>query len=280
MNVKKYSGELIPFNADSLKGSLAKSGASPELTEKVYQTITEKLYDGITTKELYKIAFQELKQLKNTYAARYSLKKAMRDLGPEGFYFEKWVAALLKEGGFQTITGKIVQGNAVTHEIDVIAAKDTEMLAIECKFRNDIDAKITVTTPMYFLSRFKDICDKSYTYFEKERKFTQGWLATNTYFTKDAINFAEYYHINLLSWDYPVDKSIKRRVDSAALYPITCLTSITKLEKDKLLAKRCILVKELAEQPELLDDLTMTNAKKKRTLNEAHELIKIKQEGA
>ena len=208
MKVKKYSGELVDFNPNSLRHSLSRSGASDQEVEKVFGDIIPKLYDGISTRELYELAFDQLKQTRNTYAARYSLKKALRDLGPEGFYFEKWVARIFQEDGYKAITGQTIQGHAVTHEIDVVASKGNELLAIECKFRNDIDAKISVTTPMYFMSRLKDVSNKPYTFFNKTLPVSQGWLVTNAYFTLDSKTFGEHYKLNLLGWDYPEKKSI------------------------------------------------------------------------
>src|SRR5690606_7017822 len=189
MRVKKYSGELVPFNGNSLRHSLARSGATAEEVELVYDNIQDRLYDGISTRELYELAFACLRQHRDSYAARYSLKKALRELGPEGFYFERWIAKLFADEGYETSTGQTVQGHAVTHEIDVVAAKAGEMLAIECKFRNDVDAKISVTTPMYFMSRVKDVCGLPFSFFNGQRHFTDGWLVTNAYFTSDSKRF-------------------------------------------------------------------------------------------
>lgn len=75
MRVKKHSGELVEFNPNSLRHSLSRSGASEEEVDRVFDVIQPKLYDGITTRELYELAFDQLKQVRNTYAARYSLKK-------------------------------------------------------------------------------------------------------------------------------------------------------------------------------------------------------------
>src|SRR5690606_8116891 len=160
--------------------------ASEKTVDQVYAAIQDKLYDGISTKELYELAFSSLKGKRSSYAARYSLKRALRELGPEGFYFEKWVARLFQEDGFDAITGQTIQGHAVTHEIDVVAQKNNKFFAVECKFRNDADAKISVTTPMYFKSRVTDIMDLTYRFFNKELKFTDGWLVTNAYFTSDS----------------------------------------------------------------------------------------------
>jgi Holliday junction resolvase len=278
MLVKKYSGELVPFNSDSLRHSLTRSGANNEQVDKVYTQIKEKIYDGISTRELYQLAFEALKSHRNSYAARYSLKKALRELGPEGFYFEKWIARLFQEYGFKSITGQTVQGHAVSHEIDVVASRGNELLAIECKFRNDIDAKISVTTPMYFLSRFKDISDIAYHFFDQNKKFTQGWLITNAYLTSDSKDFGQYYGVNFISWDYPADNSIKKRVDKAVFYPVTCLTTLTDEQKKNLLQHQIILVKDIINNKEALKSLQLDPEKLQLVLEEARDLIDYKLE--
>lgn len=273
MRVKKHSGELVDFNPGSLRHSLSRSGASADEVNKVFEDIQPKIYDGITTRELYEIAFDHLKKTRNTYAARYSLKKALRDLGPEGFYFEKWVARIFQEDGYKAITGQTIQGHAVTHEIDVIAAKGSELLAIECKFRNDVDAKISVTTPMYFMSRVRDISNKPFTFFNKTLPITQGWLITNAYLTSDSKAFGEHYKMNLLAWDYPKDKSIKVIVDNNGEYPITCLTTLTTEDKARLLKAQCILVKDIIRDPKFLLSIQADKSKQEKILQEAKELI-------
>lgn len=273
MQVKKHSGELVPFNPESLRYSLSRSGASPQEVEGVFNNIESKLYDGIPTRELYELAFAYLKACRETYAARYSLKKSLRDLGPEGFYFEKWIARIFQEDGYQAITGQTIQGHAVTHEIDVVASKGNELLAIECKFRNDVDAKISVTTPMYFMSRVKDITDIVYRFFNKSLKVSEGWLVTNAYLTTDSIKFGEYHGMNLLSWDYPKGNSLKLRVDNNGEYPITCLTTLTAQDKAHLLKSQCILVKDIVRDPSFLQVISIDKEMKKRILAEAHDLI-------
>lgn len=273
MRVKKYSGELVPFNGNSLRHSLARSGATAEEVELVYDNIQDRLYDGISTRELYELAFACLRQHRDSYAARYSLKKALRKLGPEGFYFERWIAKLFADEGYETSTGQTVQGHAVTHEIDVVAAKAGEMLAIECKFRNDVDAKISVTTPMYFMSRVKDVCGLPFSFFNGQRHFTDGWLVTNAYFTSDSKRFGEFYKLNLLAWDYPAETCLKLRVDDTGLYPVTCLTTLDKTEKAVLLKHECILVRDLLDMPAFLEHLQLPPEKADRVLREARELI-------
>lgn len=273
MQVKKYSGELVEFDLRRLKGSLSKSGASPDVVDEVWETMKPMVYDGISTRDLYKLAFRLLKREADSFAARYSLKRALKDLGPAGYYFEQWVAKLFNHSDYQTLTSQHLAGNSVTHEVDVVAQKGEELLLVECKFRNTEDAKITVTTPMYFLSRVNDFAGRTFSLFGKNRRFTAGWLVTNAYMTTDSIDFAAYYKLNLLAWNYPEESSIKRRVDNAGLYPITCLTTINKGEKDMLLKLGCILVKDIVDDTAQLDNLGCASRKKRRIVQEATELV-------
>jgi len=274
MLVKKYSGELVPFDKSSLIHSLSKSGASEQEVAKVFNGIESQLYNEITTRKLYQLAFNELKKVRKSYAARYSLKKALRDLGPDGYNFELWVTRLFEEIGCQATHSKTLQGIAVTHEIDVVAVLKGQLQLAECKFRNDVDAKIPVTTPMYFLSRFNDLKENEFEFFGQKLKPSKGWLITNAYLTLDAISFAEYYGIKLISWNYPHKTSIKKRVDSGGLYPITCLTTLNKVQKNVLLKEEIILVKDLlASKDKVFSLVKLNNNQQKKLLEEAQELV-------
>lgn len=273
MLVKKYSGELVPFEKVSLYRSLTKSGASEAQVDQVYENIVAQLYNEMTTRKLYELAYAELKSIRSTYAARYSLKKALRDLGPDGYYFEQWVAKVFKHLGYQTHTGITLKGNAVTHEIDVLAAHNDNLHIAECKFRNDIDAKISVTTPMYYLSRMKDLMDNTYHYFGKNRKIKHGWLITNAYLTKDSKAFADYYGIKLVSWDYPTHNNIKSITDQYGLYPITTLTYLSDDEKKVLLKQGIVVVSDILSVK--MSDLTKVLGKinYEELVNEVNELV-------
>lgn len=275
MQVRKNSGELILFDPRALKRSLTKSGAKKEEVEEVFERVSNDLYEGISTKDLYKLAFDYLKIYRNSYAARYSLKRAIRDLGPEGYFFEKWIGRLLEVFGYEYLNSKTVQGNAVTHEIDVVAIKEDKMIFCECKFRNDEDAKISVTTPMYYLSRIKDVETNTYRFFGQDFKLSKGYLVTNAYLTKDAIDFANYYKIGLISWNYPENYNIKDLVDRTALYPITCLTTLTLEQEKELLTKNCVLVKDLIKNTAFLNDLNLTKDQIDDILEEANELMEV-----
>lgn len=278
MKVTKISGEVVDFNEDSLRRSLYKSGADKEDADRIFNLIRPKCYDLISTKVMYKMAFDELLKIKNSFAARYKLKRALKELGPDGFYFEKWISKVFQAQGFESVTGQTLTGQSgITHEIDVIANNKKDTLFCECKFRNDIDAKISVTTPMYFKSRFEDLKELNFEYFGKQITPTIGFMITNAYFTTDSIQFAKYYNVQLLAWDYPTEKGLKHLVDNLGLYPITTMTTLTTDEEKIMLSKNCILVKEIVQNPKLLDHFKFDDKRKNIILQEAKELVEYKE---
>ncbi|HLV45477.1 MAG TPA: restriction endonuclease [Flavobacterium sp.] len=276
IKVKKQDGELTPFNATSLRKSLLQSGASETEADLVYEKVTQDMYDGIGTKELYGRAFAELKKVRRSFAARYSLKAAIKQLGPEGYHFEKWIAKIFQKQGMDAVTSQTLQGCAVTHEVDVLAAKNDELWICECKFRNDDSAKIGVTTPMYFLSRFNDLKPNTFDYFGKQLRPAYGCLITNAHFTSDSIDFANYYAVELLSWSYPEDRNIKSLTEKFGLYPITCLTTLNEMQKQMMLSKNCLLVREIVDNPVLLEHFNFKPEIRQEILEEATELCGIK----
>ena len=96
MQVKKYSGELVPFDESKLRFSLKRTGANENVIQKIISRVKEDLTEGKSTKQIYSEAFRILKQLSRASAARYHLKQSIMQLGPSGFPFEKYVAEIFK----------------------------------------------------------------------------------------------------------------------------------------------------------------------------------------
>jgi hypothetical protein len=273
--IRKKNGENEPFSLSKLRGSLERSGANDSDIQFVIESITPQLYDGITTHEIYSKAYALLKKENRVYASKYSLKKALFELGPAGYYFENLIAALLKKRGYQTEVSVILQGECVTHEIDVLAEKDGATYAIECKYHAKSQFVNNVKIPLYINSRFNDIQKKWNDDPKKSTQLKQGWLVSNTKFTLDAIQYANCVGLKLLSWNYPVDNGINKHIDSYGLYPVTTLTTLTKREKDLIMENDIILVSELVNSSAILDKLEFSPVRKKRILKEAESLIEF-----
>ena len=275
IEIKKFNGEIETFNVEKLKTSLRRSKASKSEIEEIVEQIMPTLYDGMPSKEIYKKAFSLLKKHNRTSASKYSLKRAILDLGPTGYPFEQLVSALLKHHGYSTQVDIIMQGECVTHEVDVLAEKDGNTYTVECKFHADPKAVSNVKVPLYINSRFLDIQKCWNKDPQKASHLKQGWLVTNTRFSTDAIDYAKCVGLHLLSWDYPESNGIKQNVDKFALYPITTLTTLTKHEKHLLIEKNIILTKELYESSFLLDKIGVSSVRKNRVLSEIKKLCNI-----
>lgn len=244
-----------------------KSGADTKTVEHIIDVVRDELYQGISTKEIYNRAFALLKKKKRVYASKYKLKKAIFELGPTGFPFERFVAAILQYSGFRVQVGQVMNGECVQHEVDVVAHKNGDYILMECKFHSDASRKCDVKVPLYIHSRYHDILG-----YERKNPPKEYWVVTNTEFTTDASTYAHCSGLKLLSWNVPSENGIKDRIDRLGLYPITASTLLSKREKQFLLSRDVVLFRQLKEDKFYLDQLEISSGRKKRILQEINSL--------
>ncbi|WP_313114386.1 ATP cone domain-containing protein [Aequorivita sediminis] len=273
VEVVKHSGERADFSIEKLKSSLRKSGAEEALVNEISNIVRDELYQGISTQEIYNRAFALLKKEKKGYASKYKLKKAIYELGPTGFPFEKFIAALLFYSGYKVKTGQFLQGECVLHEVDVVARKNDQFIVVECKFHSDEGRNCNVKIPLYIHSRYRDILNNYNDKNESEMP-TEGWVVTNTRFTEDALLYGKCVGLYLLSWDYPNGNGIKDRIDRLGLYPITVSTLLSQREKQFLLSRDIVLCKQLINDDFYLDHLGISENRQARILEEIKILCK------
>lgn len=270
--ITKASGDQVPFEVEKLLASLKRSGASEEVAREVADALLPKLVPGISTRKLYRMAFGLLRKRSKPAAARYRLKQAIMDLGPTGFPFEHFVARLLERDGYTTQVGVVVQGRCVKHEVDVIADKEDRRYLVECKYRNTRGKVSDVKVPLYIQSRFMDV-EQTWRHEPGGDKRTHiGWVFTNTRFTADALEYGLCAGLRMVGWDQPSKGSLKERIDRSGLYPLTCLTTLTNAEKERLLEEGLVLARDLAEQPGALDKAFVRPPRTAKVLAELREL--------
>lgn len=270
--ITKASGESVPFSEEKFRNSLLHSGANNKQIDEIIEDLSSHLYNGISTKKIYRLAFNKLKDNSKHLAARYHLKRAIMELGPSGYPFEKFVGEILKEQGFSIKIGEFVKGKCVNHEIDVIAQTKEHHFMIECKYHNQQGIVCDVKIPLYIQSRFKDVEAEWVKISGHDKKVHQGMLVTNTKFSSDAIQYGNCAGLRLLGWDYPVKQSLKDLIDDLALYPITCLTTLTHAEKQRLLDLKIVLCKEICDNENYLYDIGMNESKVKKVMEEGLQL--------
>lgn len=272
IEILKSSGERAKFSLDKLRKSLKHSGADHNLVEQIVDQVKDELYEGISTNEIYNRAYSLLKKNKSIFASKYKLKKAIYELGPTGFPFERFVAAILEYSGYHTSVDQIMNGICVTHEIDVVAEKNGTITVIECKFHSEEGRNCNVKIPLYIHSRYNDVKAHWATKKNEHRKLDKGWVVTNTRFTSDASTYGKCAGLYLLSWDLPLNDGLKDRIDRLGLYPITVSTLLSNREKQFLLSRDVVLCRQLWKDKFFLDHLGISSTRKEKILNEIKQL--------
>jgi hypothetical protein len=263
--ITKMDGVQEPFEVSKLDNSLARSGAPRDVRQKVIAQVQKILYPGIPTQEIYETAFEILRE-ENTRpsAARYSIKRAVLDLGPSGFPFEQFIAEIFRAIGYTKVrTGVAMQGACAPHEVDLVAQHEAQRIAGEIKFHNSLGAKTDLKVALYVKARFDDL----------KEHVDQGWLITNTKFTRNAIRYGMCAHMKMLGWDYPRGKGVEKLIDQAGVHPITALTSLSTKEKRRFLEDNVVLCRNLLENEAILKHYGIKN--KEKVLAEVHGLCTI-----
>ena len=244
--VKKASGDRETFSSRKFHDSLVGTGISEADARKIEHSVEVSIRDDTSTDQIFKRASDSLYDVDPAAAARYRLKKGIMQLGPAGFLFEKYFAAVIAEHGYDVRTvGEYVQGKCVEHEIDIDAHKNDIHYFVELKYHNSGGVKSDIQHVMYLYARLLDLAeakqeDESYMFEHK------AWLVTNTKFTSKAKQYAECKDIMMTGWNYPKKDNLKEMIESKNLYPITVLPSLSR-EGRELLAKGGVMfVRDLA----------------------------------
>ena len=249
--IRKAGGDLEPFDPGKLIQSLQKAGAKEPDILKIVAEVEGKIREGMTTQDIYKYAFALLRKLARPVAARYSLKRAVMDLGPSGCPFEDFVAEIFRAKGYTAKTRQQVKGACVTHEVDLFAENKDRLIIGEAKFHNQLGTKSDLKVALYVGARIEDIRKK--TAATGDRRTVEGWLITNTKFTRSAVDYANCVNLNLISWSYPRYGNLHDLIQETQVHPLTALTSLTRLEKNTLMEKGVVLCRSIEDNRRQLE---------------------------
>jgi hypothetical protein len=263
----KATGEREEFNPQKLKGSLARAGADNGAIDRIVEQIEKELKENTSTKDIYIHAFELLKKEESPATARYSLRRAVMELGPTGFPFEQFVAEIFRTKGFQTQTDFIAKGECVDHEVDIVAWNEDKLIMIEAKFHNELGIKSDLKVALYIKARWDDLAGSTFN-FGKERKLDEGWLITNTKFSESAVKYAKCRNMKLAGWNYPEQGNLQDLIEEAHLHPITCLNSSTPSDEKLLMQAGIVLCKQARDNPDILKQAGLSDEKIKRMLEE------------
>ncbi len=276
MYVVKSDGTKELFDVKKLEGSLLRAGASSKIVEEILLHLNGHMSHDISTREIYKHAFELLHKEENPVAIKYSLKRAISELGPSGFPFEDFIAEIFRHKGFNAETGKMVKGFCVEHEMDVVAWNKEKLIMVEAKFHNEPGTKSDLKVILYVKARFDDLRQMKFKYGMEngaERELDEAWLVTNTKFTSTAIEYGSCQGgVNMIGWNYPPVGNLNDMIIESKLHPLTCLVSLNGREKKALLDKGIVLCKTLVLNPVLLDEAGVSKEKQVKVIEEIDSL--------
>ncbi len=269
--ITKADGEQEPFDPAKLEHSLALSGASSTMRARVLAHVMHELKAGMNTEDIYRRAFEILRREEVTpVAARYSIKRAVFALGPSGFPFEQFLAEVFRGHGWKTQTGVALNGRCAPHEVDVLAEKGGKRIGIEAKFHNDPGGKTDIKDALYVKARYDDLRNTP----EASSRVDEGWLVTNTRFTRNAVRYAQCSGLSLIGWDYPRARNLLSLIEEARVHPLTCLTTLTETEKHRFLDQKIVLCKDVGT-PHLLKEFGVKPERVPGVVEEAKQLCGI-----
>lgn len=273
--VQKYDGMKERFDPEKLRHSLLESDTPEDLAEEIITTIVQESQTETTTEIIYTRAFDLLKEKRRSYAARYSLRQSLADLGPTGYPFEQFIGHIFEARGFEVTVGVVIQGECTTHEVDVVAENDDSLILVEAKFHNDRSIKSPLQNPLYVKARFDDLEAGNYGEFDDHEKKVEHWLVTNTKFSKHAIEYGECAGLQMIGWGHPKSGNLEELITEVDLQPVTALTTLSGSNKRDLTKQGLVLCKNIRAERDKLEALGFSEEKIQQVMDEVNHLCHI-----
>ncbi len=271
MLITKADGTVEKFDPSKLRRSLKRAGAHDSEISDIVRQVETVARDGMRTQDIYKHAFSMLRGAEASIVARYSLRRALFNLGPTGFPFEIFLARLFENQGYKTRTGITLQGRCALHEIDLAAYKDDHAFVAEAKFHARPGIKSDLQVAMYSYARLLDLSEQKICT-EDICGIKNLKIVTNTKFTTAAIKYAACVGVEVLGWDYPKKDNLYEMIERSGLYPITVLQGLTNAQKQLLMEKKLVVCEDLVKKPKVLSSLGLSPRKMEALLFEARQL--------
>jgi hypothetical protein len=275
IHIIKESGDKEVFSIEKLQNSLKNSGVPEKITNDVIQKL-KAAPPFKSTREIHHFVLTFLYQHHRGAAGRYNLKRAIMELGPSGFPFEKFIGEVFRKQGFSVQLNVVAKGKCVSHELDAVVTKDQDHFMVECKYHNRSGLKTNVRVPLYIKARFDDIKEKWETSAKHQNDFHQAWIATNTKFTSNAITYAKCVNIKLIGWTYPKEGNLAQLIDNLHLHPITTLSTLTQQQKADFLKNGLVLCRNVRENKKMLEKMNISGQQITKIIAESEAICELK----
>ncbi len=272
--IRKASGGQESFDEKKMRESFVRAGAGPRLAAEASRVVLAHLPARATTEDVYQHALGHFIKTNPSVAVKYSLKRAIMNLGPAGHVFERYIGRIFHEYGYETQISQMVQGRCVMHEVDVLARKGSLHYMIECKYHNQLGIRSDIKVALYTQSRFLDIRDV-WDRAEHDTDIHRGWLVTNTKPTREAIQYASCVGLRIIAWRYPRRWGLDYFIEKKHLYPITILPSLPHEMLDRMSQEGVLLVSDIVRYTprDLTERFSMDMTRAAKLYTEAKQIL-------
>ena len=243
--IVKATGDQENFSEEKLNRQLLNSGLPQDLANSSIKYLEKNITKVKSTDDIYQNISQYLRdQGAVEHYFNYGLRRAVNLLGPTGHPFEHLVSEVLESQGFRTEVGVVALGKCVTHEIDVVAATDTDQYFIECKFHNSTGTKTDIQVALYTYARFLDVKFAMEQIHGNETTY-HSWLITNTKVTSEVFDYGDCNNIKVTAWYYPEGEGLRDMIIKSKLHPVTLLYNISPKKINELLERNIVTISSL-----------------------------------
>jgi hypothetical protein len=242
--ITNAQGQQEPFSFEKVYQSAKRVGASEFQAREIAAIIQKEIYPGMKTWEIFGKVKELLEKGNQKSAMRFSLKEAMRKLGPTGYSFEKYIGEIFESIGYKVKLNQFIPGKCVSYEIDFVAEKGDFMYIGECKYHKLPEGKVDLQIALANSARFNDIVEKG----AFGKKSVKSILVTNTKLTTEAIKYSECKNIDVLGWRYPAEQGLEYLIESRNLYPLTILPSYKGRLAEIFSRDKKMLVKDIIDE--------------------------------
>lgn len=255
--IVKSTGEQEVFSEEKLNRHLLNNGINPDLAKSAITSLEKDFANIHTTNDIHSHVADFFRQQGETQSYfNYSLRRAVNLLGPSGHPFEHLIGDVLTEYGYRTEVGVVALGRCVTHEIDVMAAKDNHQFLIECKFHNATGTKTDIQVALYTYARYLDVKFALEQTHGKEKEYLP-WLITNTKVTSEVFDYADCAGLKVTAWYYPEGEGLRDMIVQSGLHPVTLLYHVSTKKISELINRNIVTLTSLKKAIKMhtVDDL-------------------------
>ena len=269
--VTKADGTKQLFDREKVVRTCLRMGASRRTADEIAEKVENKLYYGIPTSKILQMTFRLLRKYKPMFRQVVDLRKglSLMDSKPE---FEMFVQILLAHNGFEVTPNRLVAGKCVTHEVDAIAKKDGVTYFVEAKHHVSYHTPTGLDESRIARAVLEDITE-GFELGKSNLKVDRAMIVTNTKYSEYASRYGKCRNILQIGWSSPANLSLQSMVEEKNLYPLSCLRTLKKENKTKLVNSGIILMKQLFK--EKLSTLARKTGIPKETLRQIIENARI-----